>query len=77
MKIDELLSYIGGIFHLFVIVFGVLMQFYNKTSLMLRLANKLYAFTEIENKHRHRKRTSNNQYHKVALIIEKGKDRTA
>jgi hypothetical protein len=48
MKIDELLSYFGGIFQLFILLIGLFMKFYNEKFFMLRLANKIYDFKEFK-----------------------------
>ena len=46
MKIDALLSYFGGIYELFILVFGFLMIILNEKFMMLNLANKLYDYND-------------------------------
>ncbi|CAD8093863.1 unnamed protein product [Paramecium primaurelia] len=45
-KIGELLSYLGGFMQIMKVLFGFLIAFYNRTSMLIELANKLYDFKE-------------------------------
>ncbi|CAD8170329.1 unnamed protein product [Paramecium octaurelia] len=45
-KIGELLSYLGGFMQIMKVLFGFLIAFYNRTSMLIELANKLYDFKD-------------------------------
>ncbi|CAD8116549.1 unnamed protein product [Paramecium sonneborni] len=48
-KIGELLSYLGGFMQIMKLLFGFAIAFYNRTSMLIELANKLYDFQDAEN----------------------------
>lgn len=41
-KIDDLLSYIGGLFGILAAVFGIAIKHYNKCSYELEMSNKIF-----------------------------------
>ncbi|CAD8200446.1 unnamed protein product [Paramecium pentaurelia] len=45
-QIGELLSYLGGFMQITKLIFGLFIAFYNRTSLLIELSNKLYDFKE-------------------------------
>ncbi|CAD8189127.1 unnamed protein product [Paramecium octaurelia] len=45
-KLGELLSYLGGFMQIMKVIFGFLIAFYNRTSMLIELANKLYDFQD-------------------------------
>ncbi|CAD8121756.1 unnamed protein product [Paramecium sonneborni] len=44
VKIDELLSFLGGFLQIMITSFGIIIMYYNKLSLQIELSNKLYNF---------------------------------
>ncbi|CAD8070774.1 unnamed protein product [Paramecium sonneborni] len=49
-KLGDLLSYLGGFMQIFKLIFGFFIAFYNRTSMLIELANKLYDFKEVTNR---------------------------
>ncbi|CAD8200360.1 unnamed protein product [Paramecium pentaurelia] len=45
-KLGELLSYLGGFMQIMKVIFGFVIAFYNRTSMLIELANKLYDFQD-------------------------------
>ncbi|CAD8070776.1 unnamed protein product [Paramecium sonneborni] len=45
-KLGELLSYLGGFMQIMKVLFGFVIAFYNRTSMLIELANKLYDFKD-------------------------------
>ncbi|CAD8200047.1 unnamed protein product [Paramecium pentaurelia] len=50
IKIDELLSFLGGFLQIMITGFGIFIMYYNKLSLQIELSNKLYNFPEKQEK---------------------------
>ncbi|CAD8200045.1 unnamed protein product [Paramecium pentaurelia] len=50
IKIDELLSFLGGFLQIMITGFGIFIMYYNKLSLQIELSNKLYNFSQRFNK---------------------------
>ncbi|CAD8121757.1 unnamed protein product [Paramecium sonneborni] len=50
MKIDELLSFLGGFLQIMITGFGIFIMYYNKLSLQIELSNKLYKFSKRSSK---------------------------
>ncbi|CAD8096070.1 unnamed protein product [Paramecium primaurelia] len=50
IKIDELLSFLGGFLQIMITGFGIFIMYYNKLSLQIELSNKLYNFPEKQGK---------------------------
>lgn len=44
MTLDELLSYLGGFTQFMIAVIGIFVQFYNKSHMIIDLANDLFEF---------------------------------
>lgn len=53
-KLGELLSYLGGFMQIMRIAFGFIIAFYNKTAMLIELANKLYEFKDEQESRRPR-----------------------
>ncbi|CAK56773.1 unnamed protein product (macronuclear) [Paramecium tetraurelia] len=51
LKIDELLSNLGGIQQIFFFFLGIILSLYNRFQLLVELANKLYEFSLIQLQH--------------------------
>ncbi|CAD8090637.1 unnamed protein product [Paramecium sonneborni] len=49
-KLGDLLSYLGGFMQIFRVIFGFFIAFYNRTSMLIELANRLYDFKEVTNR---------------------------
>lgn len=49
-KLGDLLSYLGGFMQIFKVIFGFFIAFYNRTSMLIELANRLYDFKEVTNR---------------------------
>ncbi|CAD8109349.1 unnamed protein product [Paramecium sonneborni] len=47
-KLGELLSYLGGFMQIMKLIFGFAIAFYNRTSMLIELANKLYDFEDTQ-----------------------------
>ncbi|CAD8128184.1 unnamed protein product [Paramecium sonneborni] len=58
MRLDELLSYLGGFSQFMIAVIGVLIKFYNREHMLIEMANDLYEFDL--NKKRHNTIEANN-----------------
>ncbi|CAD8093865.1 unnamed protein product [Paramecium primaurelia] len=46
-KLGDLLSYLGGFMQIFRVIFGFFIAFYNRTSMLIELSNRLYDFKEV------------------------------
>ena len=49
-KVGDLLSYLGGFMQILKVIFGFFIAFYNRTSMLIELSNKLYDFKEVTNR---------------------------
>ncbi|CAK79124.1 unnamed protein product (macronuclear) [Paramecium tetraurelia] len=49
-KLGDLLSYLGGFMQIFKVIFGFFIAFYNRTSMLIELSNRLYDFKEVTNR---------------------------
>ncbi|CAD8116551.1 unnamed protein product [Paramecium sonneborni] len=61
LKFGNLLSYLGGFMQISKLIFGFFIAFYNRTSMLIELSNKLYDFKEVTNKTFLRKIAKTNQ----------------